>query len=86
VRFADLDGDGKVDFIYLDRAGKATAYLNGGACAACENGWSVSYLDPRVIVSWHALADPQLGCSGLGQVSLLTALVRAVRMCTLLVC
>jgi hypothetical protein len=38
VRFADLSGDGKVDFIYLHRDGKATAFLNGGACASCDGG------------------------------------------------
>ena len=41
VRFADLDGDGKVDFIYLDAAGRAVNYLNGGSCASCDGGWLV---------------------------------------------
>jgi hypothetical protein len=43
VRFADLNGDGRVDFIYLHPDGKATAFINGGACASCDGGWLVCW-------------------------------------------
>jgi hypothetical protein len=38
IFLADLDGDGRADFVYLQPDGKATAYTNGGPCAACDSG------------------------------------------------
>jgi hypothetical protein len=36
VQFADIDGDGKADYLWVDRNGAVTAYLNGGSST---NGW-----------------------------------------------
>jgi hypothetical protein len=36
VQFADINGDGKVDYLWVDRNGAVTAYLNGGSGS---NGW-----------------------------------------------
>lgn len=36
VHFADINGDGKVDYLWVDIDGAVTAYLNGGNGA---NGW-----------------------------------------------
>ena len=40
VRFADLNGDGRADWIHLDSGGAGIAYINGGACPSCPGGWA----------------------------------------------
>ncbi|KAJ3489561.1 hypothetical protein NLG97_g5968 [Lecanicillium saksenae] len=39
VRFADIDGDGKDDYLWLDENGAVTAYINGGPNASAPGGW-----------------------------------------------
>jgi hypothetical protein len=36
VRLADLDGDGKADYLWVDKNGSVTAYINGGYDAAAS--------------------------------------------------
>lgn len=40
VRFADMDGDGKADYIYLNDGGAATIWINGGPRGKLEQ-WEV---------------------------------------------
>lgn len=39
VHFADINGDGKADYLAVDGAGAVTAYLNGGANSQANLGW-----------------------------------------------
>jgi len=40
VRFADIDGDGKADYLVVDKAtGSVTEYLNGGPNSVASGGW-----------------------------------------------
>lgn len=39
VRFADIDGDGRDDYLWLDGNGAVTAYINGGPSASQPGGW-----------------------------------------------
>jgi lysophospholipase L1-like esterase len=39
VRLADMDGDGKDDYIYVGSDGSLTVYLNGGQNSAAANDW-----------------------------------------------
>lgn len=45
VRFGDLNGDGKSDFLYVDRVGAVRAFLNVG------EGTKVSWLDQGIIAT-----------------------------------
>ncbi|MCJ1470335.1 hypothetical protein MMC07_008980 [Pseudocyphellaria aurata] len=40
IRFADLNGDGLNDYLFIDLNGSITAYLNGGAQPNATHGWS----------------------------------------------
>ena len=50
MHFADLNNDGRADFIYVDALGKVAAYVNGGRGS---NGWN-----------WYA--QPDLIATGVG--------------------
>ncbi|WP_328622178.1 FG-GAP-like repeat-containing protein [Streptomyces sp. NBC_00354] len=39
VRFADFDGDGRADYLYIAPNGNVTAYLNQGGDVGGPNGW-----------------------------------------------
>lgn len=40
IRFADIDGDGKADYLVVDKAtDSVTEYLNGGPDSAANGGW-----------------------------------------------
>jgi len=39
IHFADIDGDGKADYLSVDGAGGVTAYLNGGPNSQANLGW-----------------------------------------------
>jgi hypothetical protein len=40
IRFADIDGDGKADYLVIDKAtGSVTEYLNGGPNSGADGGW-----------------------------------------------
>jgi hypothetical protein len=39
IRFADINGDGKADYLAVDTHGGVTAYLNGGANPQANLGW-----------------------------------------------
>jgi hypothetical protein len=39
IQFADIDGDGKADYLSVDARGGVTAYLNGGANSQANLGW-----------------------------------------------
>ncbi|MFD3869978.1 FG-GAP-like repeat-containing protein [Streptomyces sp. NPDC058623] len=39
VRFADYDGDGRADYLYIAPNGNVTAYLNQGGDVSGPNGW-----------------------------------------------
>lgn len=51
LHFADLNGDGRADFLWVDEKGAVTAYLNAGSSEKGENAAKVGWLPQGVIAT-----------------------------------
>ncbi|MCJ1467350.1 hypothetical protein MMC07_005974 [Pseudocyphellaria aurata] len=61
IRFADLNGDGMDDYMFIDLHGKITVYLNSGAQAKAKHGWSwVAQNHAKPIASGAGASRPQI--------------------------
>ncbi|KAJ7205689.1 hypothetical protein B0H12DRAFT_453743 [Mycena haematopus] len=54
VRFADLNGDGRAEYLYLDKSGAMTAYLNLGSTNGGPGAANVGWLSQGVVASGPA--------------------------------
>lgn len=64
IRFADLNGDGRAEYLYVDPDGEVTAYLNLGGPDNGPNAAKVAWRTYSILLllkkkGWADVFDPQ---------------------------